>query len=48
MAAENPYFTLEKLLEKEDCDIHLIDFHAETTAEKNALALHFDGKISAM
>jgi len=48
MAAENPYFALEKILEKGDCDIHLIDFHAETTAEKNILALHFDGKISAV
>jgi calcineurin-like phosphoesterase len=26
----------------------LIDFHAETTAEKIALALYFDGKISAL
>ena len=25
-----------------------MDFHAETTAEKNALALYFDGKISVL
>lgn len=48
MAAENPYFALEKEIEKQDCDIHLVDFHAETTAEKIALALYFDGKISAL
>ena len=48
MAAENPYFALEKVLEKKDWDIHLIDFHAETTAEKNVLALYLDGKISAL
>jgi metallophosphoesterase (TIGR00282 family) len=38
LAVENPFFTLEKLLTEKDCDIHLVDFHAETTAEKNALA----------
>jgi len=36
------------VLAKKDWDIHLVDFHAETTAEKNALAWYFDGKISAM
>ncbi|CAH1757598.1 10454_t:CDS:2 [Entrophospora sp. SA101] len=29
-------------------DIHLVDYHAETTAEKIALTLYFDGKISAL
>ncbi|CAG8789756.1 33030_t:CDS:2, partial [Gigaspora margarita] len=29
-------------------DIHLVDFHAETTAEKNAFSLYHDGKISAI
>nr|CAG8435694.1 12344_t:CDS:2 [Entrophospora candida] len=51
MAAENPYYALEKILkgsEFEKSDIHLVDFHAETTAEKNALALCYDGKISAL
>ncbi|RHZ35701.1 TIGR00282 family metallophosphoesterase [endosymbiont GvMRE of Glomus versiforme] len=50
-AAENPYFALEKKLkelEQQDCDIYLVDFHAEATAEKIALALYFDGKISAL
>jgi 2',3'-cyclic-nucleotide 2'-phosphodiesterase len=46
--AENPYFSLEKELEQQDCDIYLVDFHAEATAEKIALALYFDGKISAL
>jgi 2',3'-cyclic-nucleotide 2'-phosphodiesterase len=48
MATENPYFVLEKILNLQECDIHLIDYHAETTAEKIALALYFDGKISAL
>ncbi|CAG8461124.1 12250_t:CDS:2 [Ambispora leptoticha] len=37
--AENPYFVLEKLLKNKDYDLHLVDFHAETTAEKIALLL---------
>src|SRR6185436_7321212 len=40
-APENPYSALEKVLNLQDWDIHLIDFHAETTAEKIALALYF-------
>ena len=47
-AAENPYYALEKLLQTTDCDLHLVDFHAEATAEKIALALHFDGQINAL
>ena len=47
--AENPYFALEKILEKKDFDIHLVDFHAETTAEKVAFALYHNSKqISAL
>lgn len=47
-SSENPYFSLEKLLEKDDSDIHLVDFHAEATAEKISLAWYFDGKITAL
>lgn len=52
--SDNPYFALENLLKleannkKEDSDIHIIDFHAEATAEKLALAWYFDGKITAL
>ncbi|WNE40267.1 MAG: Putative phosphatase/phosphodiesterase [Mycoplasmataceae bacterium] len=48
MITENPYFILEKVMSLRDWDIHLVDFHAEATAEKIALALYFDGKISAL
>ena len=47
-APENPYWNLEKILNLQDWDIHLVDFHAEATAEKIALALYFDGKINAL
>ena len=48
MATENPFFAFEKVLNLRDYDIHLVDYHAETTAEKIALALYFDGKISVL
>jgi calcineurin-like phosphoesterase len=39
---------LEKILAKQDYDIHLVDFHAETTAEKAVFAWCFDGQITAL
>ena len=45
---ENPYEYLKEIVNKNDCDIHLVDFHAEATAEKIALAWDFDGKITAL
>ena len=30
-----------------DHDFHIIDFHAETTSEKNVFSLYVDGKVSA-
>ena len=32
----------------EDSDIILVDFHAEATSEKMALACHLDGRINAL
>lgn len=29
-------------------DLHIVDFHAETTSEKKAFLLHFAGKVSAI
>ncbi len=44
---ENPFLALEELLkEQTPRDITIVDFHAEATAEKQALARHFDGKVS--
>ena len=47
---DSPFLTLEKILERENgaFDLSIVDFHAEATSEKIALALHFDGKISAV
>ncbi len=44
-----PFKTVESILTylKYKTNIIIVDFHAETTSEKMALAYHFDGKISA-
>lgn len=45
----NPFLCLENILaESKDDDIHIVDFHAETTSEKNAFGIYFDGKVSAI
>lgn len=45
----NPFLTLEKIFENdEESDFHFVDFHAEATAEKIALAWAFDGKITGL
>ncbi|MDR0857019.1 MAG: TIGR00282 family metallophosphoesterase [Mycoplasmataceae bacterium] len=44
----NPFLVLDRLTEIDKSDIHIVDFHAETTSEKNALMLAFKGKVSAI
>jgi len=43
-----PFKSTMQLLESLDSDIYICDFHAETTSEKIAYALHFDGKIQVI
>lgn len=45
---ENPFFTIEKILAsyKGKYDISVLDFHAEATSEKQALAHYLDGRIT--
>lgn len=38
----------EAVAEMQDCNIKIIDFHAEATAEKRALGFYADGKVSAV
>lgn len=47
---DSPFFALEKRIEEfRDLTSNiLIDFHAESTAEKRTFGFYFDGKISAM
>ena len=47
---DNPFAKAEEVLKeiKKDCDIILIDFHAEATSEKLALGFFLDGKVTAI
>lgn len=44
---QSPFAYLQHNL-KDDCDICIVDFHAEMTAEKNALLNAFAGKVTAL
>ena len=47
--ADNPFTTADKLLKSGDKPTFtLLDFHAQATSEKLALAYYLDGRISAM
>lgn len=47
---ENPFLLAKEMIEeiKEKVDMIFIDFHAEATAEKIAMARYLDGKITAL
>jgi calcineurin-like phosphoesterase len=44
----NPFISLQKVVDNDTSDIHIVDFHCETTSEKNALLLTFASKVSAI
>lgn len=43
-----PFETMDKVLKTVDTKIIVVDFHAEATGEKGALAHYLDGKVSAV
>lgn len=44
----NPFDSLDKALEEiKDCKVKIVDFHAESTGEKRALAIYADSRVSA-
>ncbi len=47
---DDPFTCAENILReiKSDCDIILVDFHAEATSEKIALGFYLDGKVTAV
>lgn len=46
---DNPFHTIDRLLEEfSENRIVLVDFHAETTSEKRAMAFYLDGRVSAL
>jgi metallophosphoesterase (TIGR00282 family) len=48
--ADCPFRTMDRAVEalKGSCRVVLVDFHAETTAEKMAMGWHLDGRVSAL
>ncbi|MDY3281030.1 TIGR00282 family metallophosphoesterase [Dysosmobacter sp.] len=46
--AENPFTTMDRILERQQADFTLLDFHAEATSEKLAMGYYLDGRVSAM
>lgn len=49
-ALDCPFQKVEDLLRemKHDCDIIILDFHAETTSEKMAMGWYLDGRVNAV
>jgi calcineurin-like phosphoesterase len=45
---DNPFLLVEKILEKIQAPIKLVEIHAEATSEKLAMAYMLDGKVSAV
>lgn len=46
--SENPFDALDNALKKiDDCQVKIVDFHAEATGEKKALGFYADGRVSA-
>jgi len=48
--ADCPFRAADRVLEalRERCKVVIVDFHAETTAEKVAMGWHLDGRVSAV
>lgn len=44
----NPFLDLEQIVENDTSDFHFVDFHCETTSEKNAMLLSFAGQVGAI
>jgi len=45
---DNPFVKIDELLEKITADYIIVDFHAEATSEKYALAYYLDGRVDAV
>ena len=48
--ADCPYAATERILPKieQNCDVSLVDFHAEATSEKIAMGYYLDGKVGCV
>ena len=48
ITVDDPYLSLKKVIDNDDSDIHIVDFHAEATGEKKALAYSLGDSVSAL
>jgi hypothetical protein len=46
--SESPFEEVDRLLQKHTCRYTIVDFHAEATSEKRALAEYLDGRVGAV
>ena len=46
--ANDPFTTMDRLLDRDRADFTLVDFHAQATSEKLALGYYLDGRVSAL
>ena len=46
--ANDPFTTMDRLLDREKADFTLVDFHAESTSEKIAMRYALEGKVSLL
>jgi len=45
---DNPFRKLDEILEREEADFVIVDFHAEATSEKQAFGFYADGRVGAV
>ncbi|MEF9961407.1 MAG: TIGR00282 family metallophosphoesterase [Erysipelotrichaceae bacterium] len=45
---DSPFMMMEDILDEMDADIHIVDFHGETTSEKIAFTYYFASKLTAV
>ena len=45
---DNPFTKVDEILKKGGVDLTLVDFHAEATSEKGAMAWYLDGRAQAL
>jgi hypothetical protein len=47
-SSDNAFIEVDSILKKIETKIVLVDFHADATSEKHAMAYHLDGRVSAL
>ena len=45
---DNPFTAADRALKRMEADVVVVDFHAEATSEKGAMAYYLDGRVQAL